>query len=113
MQARYEILNLHVNGSWDWENGRRCAEATGDLATLLSLDPHFHAIVMHGVTDQVTPYYASKMLIDQMPAFGDPSRLRLAVYGGGHMPYIEDEPRAAMREDARKLIAGEGALSQR
>ena len=113
VQARYEILNMQVNAHWDWEDGRRSAQATGDLAALLSLDPHFRALVMHGVTDQVTPYFASKMLIDQIPPYGDPSRLRLVVYGGGHMPYLEDDARAAMREDARKLIAGEPSVSQR
>ena len=107
VQARYEILNLAVNSHWDWDSGRRPAEAMGDLSILLSLDPHFHAIVMHGVTDEVTPYFTSKMLIDQLPAYGDPSRVRLAVYGGGHMPYLDDAPRAAMREDGRKLIEGD------
>ena len=107
VQARYEILNMQVNAHWDWDSGRRPAEAMGDLSTLLSLDPHFRAIVMHGVTDEVTPYFTSKMLIDQLPAYGDPSRVRLAVYGGGHMPYLDDEPRAAMREDARRLIEGD------
>ncbi len=113
VQARYEILNMQVNGHWEWNTGRRPAEAVGDLATLLSLDPNFHALVMHGVTDQVTPYYVSKMLIDQLPAYGDPSRLRLAVYGGGHMPYLDDASRAAMHEDARRLVTGEGAAGQR
>ena len=110
INARYEILNGSVNSQWDWDVGRHSAEAMGDLNTLLALDPRFHALVMHGVADQVTPYYASKMLIDQVPVFGDANRLRLAVYGGGHMPYLEDESRAAMREDARKLIAGEPAV---
>jgi carboxypeptidase C (cathepsin A) len=113
INARYEILNLAVNGHWDWDTGRHPAEATSDLGALLSLDPHFHALVMHGVTDQVTPYFASKMLIDQVPAYGDPNRLRLVVYGGGHMPYLEDESRAAMREDARKLVTGEADTGQR
>lgn len=113
VNARYEILNLKVNGRWDWDNGRNPAESMSDLGALLALDPHFRAIVMHGVTDQVTPYFTSKMLIDQVPAYGDPSRLRLAVYGGGHMPYFDDEPRAAMHEDARKLFLGEPAVGQR
>jgi carboxypeptidase C (cathepsin A) len=113
INARYEILNLAVNGHWDWDTGRHPAEATSDLGALLSLDPHFHALVMHGVTDQVTPYFASKMLIDQVPAYGDPNRLRLVVYGGGHMPYLEDESRAAMREDARKMVTGEADTGQR
>ncbi len=113
INARYEILNGKVNGRWDWDNGRQPAESVSDLATLLALDPHLHALVMHGVTDQVTPYFLSKMLIDQMPVYGDASRLRLLVYGGGHMPYLDDEPRAAMREDARKMIGGEIPVGQR
>ena len=112
VNARYEILNLSVNGHWDWEVGRHQPEAIGDLAALLALDPHLHAIVMHGVSDQVTPYFTSKMLIDQLPAYSDAGRLRLVVYSGGHMPYLEDGSRAAMREDARKLITGEVATGQ-
>ena len=48
------------------------------------------------------------MLIDQFAGlWGMPGRLKLAVYGGGgHMPYIDDGSRAAMHEDARKLVTG-------
>lgn len=113
VNARYEILNRAVNGHWDWGGGRPHAESLSDLRELLALDPHFRALVAHGVTDQVTPYFASKMLIDQLPAFGDPDRVRLAVYGGGHMFYIQDDSRAALREDARKLIEGEAKPAER
>lgn len=113
VQAPYEILNMGVNGRWDWDHGLHDVEAMSDLETLLSLDPHFRALVMHGVTDQVTPYFASKMLIDQLPAYGDSARIRLAVYAGGHMPYLDDGSRAAMHEDARKLVSGEAPAGQR
>ncbi len=113
INARYEILNMAVNAHWDWDNGRHPPEAMSALSGLLSLDPHFRALVMHGVTDEVTPYFTSKMLIDQTPAYGDANRLRLAVYGGGHMPYLDDESRAAMHEDARKLVAGDAEGAQR
>ena len=113
INARYEILNLAVTSRWDWHDGRHPAEAMGDLSTLLALDKHFHALVMHGVEDQVTPYFTTKLLIDQIPPYGDPSRLRLVVYDGGHMPYLEGDARAAMRDDARKLIEGEPAVGQR
>ncbi len=72
----------------------------------MALDPSFRVLVAHGVTDQVTPYFASKLLIDQVPQMGSPNRLRLKVYGGGHMLYFEEKSRAALREDARKLIEG-------
>ncbi len=115
INARYEILNLSVNARWDWSAGRHGdkAEAMSDLSDLLALDRHVHAIVMHGVADQVTPYFTSKLLIDQIPPYGDPSRLKLAVYGGGHMPYLDGAARAAMREDARRLVTGEQPAGQR
>ena len=113
INARYEILNQVVNSHWDWGGGRPHAESLSDLRELLALDPHFRALVAHGVTDQVTPYFASKMLIDQLPAFGNPDRVRLAVYGGGHMLYLEDASRAALREDARRLIEGEAKAPER
>ena len=112
-QAQDEYCAKAVSGQWDWDTGRSPAEATGDLNDLLALDPRFHALVVHGVTDEVTPYFTTKLLLDQLPSYGDGSRLRLAVYGGGHMPYLVDASRAAMREDARKLITGEAGVGQR
>uniref|UniRef100_UPI001FED805E S10 family peptidase n=1 Tax=Beijerinckia sp. L45 TaxID=1641855 RepID=UPI001FED805E len=104
VNARYEILSMQVNSHWDWGGGRPRAESLSDLREIMALDPHLRVLVAHGVTDQVTPYFTSKMLIDQLPPFGDPDRIHLAVYGGGHMLYLEDASRAALREDARKLI---------
>ena len=106
VEARYEILNEDVNHAWDWGKGRERAEALSDLKRAMALDPTLRVLVAHGVTDQVTPYFASKLLIDQVPPMGDPDRLRLKVYGGGHMLYLNDKSRAGLRDDARKLIEG-------
>jgi carboxypeptidase C (cathepsin A) len=104
VNARYEILNESVSEDWDWGHGH--AEALTDLKQDLALDPHFRVLVAHGVTDLVTPYFASQLLLDQIAPTGDPGRLRLAVYGGGHMLYSRDSSRVALRDDARKLING-------
>ena len=77
-----------------------------DLRRTMGLDSSLRVLVAHGVTDQVTPYFASKLLIDQVPPMGSQERLRLKVYGGGHMFYFDDKSRAEFREDARKLIEG-------
>jgi len=103
VEARYEILNSGVNRQWDW-GGRSQAESLSDLKTYLSLDPKTRVLVAHGLTDEVTPYFASQLLIDQIPAYGDASRLRLAVYGGGHMLYANDASRAALHDDAKQII---------
>jgi carboxypeptidase C (cathepsin A) len=106
VEGRYEILNESVARSWEWGSGRERPEALSDLKKAMALDPSLRVLVAHGVTDQVTPYFASKLLIDQVPVMGTPDRLRLKVYGGGHMLYFVDRSRAELREDARKLIEG-------
>jgi len=40
-------------------NGRGQAEALSDLKRAMALDPSLRVLVAHGVTDQVTPYFAS------------------------------------------------------
>ena len=101
---RYELLNGQVNRGWTWGGGRMAPEALGALRGVLSLDGNMRVLVAHGFTDLVTPYFASKLLIDQMPAFGG-GRLDLAVYPGGHMFYSRPDSRAAFHRDAAALYA--------
>ncbi len=101
---RYELLNGAVNRGWTWGGGRMAPEALGALRGALALDGNLRVLVAHGFTDLVTPYFASKLLIDQMPAFGG-GRLSLAVYPGGHMFYSRPDSRAAFHADAADLFA--------
>ncbi len=104
VEARYEILNKTVSENWDWGSGQ--PEAVTDLKQDLALDPRFHVLIAHGLTDEVTPYFTTQLLINQIAPMGDPNRLHLVVYGGGHMVYALDAARAALREEAQKLIEG-------
>ena len=104
-ERQYELLNGGAAREWDYgrRNGR--PEAMTDLRQFLALDPTARVLVAHGLTDLVTPYFASKLLLDQV-APGDPAgRLGLAVYGGGHMFYSRDASRAALHDDAAALVA--------
>ena len=105
---RYQLLNRAVSGAWDWDAGRGQPEAVGPLAEALALDRELAVLVAHGATDLVTPYFASELILRQLPGFGPGERLRLAVYRGGHMFYLRDDARAAFRDDARALYAGWG-----
>ncbi|HEX8373611.1 MAG TPA: hypothetical protein VF606_00340, partial [Geminicoccaceae bacterium] len=102
---RYELLNNSVNRGWSWGSGRSAPEAVGALRGVLALDGNLQVLVAHGFTDLVTPYFASKLLIDQMPAFGNRERLGLAVYPGGHMFYFRGDSRAAFHRDVAALYA--------
>jgi carboxypeptidase C (cathepsin A) len=105
--ARYFILNERIARHWDYGHGGRVnAEVLSDLRDALALDPRLRIVVVHGVADLVTPYFATKLMLDQFPAYGDADRVRLVVMAGGHMPYLHDQPRARMRDEARKLVEG-------
>jgi carboxypeptidase C (cathepsin A) len=51
----------------------------------------------------VTPYAASRYVLDHLPPIGDPSRTQLSLYRGGHMFYIDPESRKAFTADAKKF----------
>lgn len=108
---RYELLNNSVNAAWDWGKGNRAQESLSALRRSMALDPAMQVLVVHGATDLVTPYYASQILLDQLPDLGDGTRAQLKVYAGGHMFYSRDDSRKALLNDARDLF--ERALKAR
>ena len=45
-------------------------------------------------------YFASRLIVDQMPGFGVPQRVRLSLYAGGHMFYSRPDSAGQFRRDA-------------
>jgi len=103
VEQPYRLLNGEVNGQWNWGRGRAGPEVVDDLRNALASDRDLHALVAHGASDLVTPYFGTQLILDQMPVFGSADRLKLTVYGGGHMFYSRDASRRAFREDAQVL----------
>jgi carboxypeptidase C (cathepsin A) len=110
-EGRYNLLNGGVNGAWRWGGGRSGPENLEELRQALSLDGKLRVLVTHGFTDLVTPYYASQLLLNQVPNLGSENRVALKVYEGGHMFYSRQGSRQAFRDDARRLF--EEALQAR
>src|SRR5260370_30117048 len=102
-EERYRRVNGEVNGQWNWGRGRVGPEVVDDLRNALAADRDLHALVAHGASDLVTPYFGTQLILDQMPVFGSADRLKLTVYGGGHMFYSRDPSRRAFREDVQAL----------
>ena len=107
VEARYEILNDRVSECWNWGSQRRNLEALTDLRRAQALDPRLKILVAQGLYDLVTPYYANRLLLDLAPPVGAPDRIGFLALPGGHMFYAVDSSRAALRDAARKWIAGE------
>ena len=106
-EARYEVLNNAVSRNWDWgRQGRAGNETISTLRHVLALDPRMRVSVLHGLSDLVTPYFATKLALDQLPAYGDKPRTRFVVLPGGHMFYARDDSRKVFRDEGRMMIEG-------
>jgi carboxypeptidase C (cathepsin A) len=103
VEEPYHLLNGAVSSRWDWGGSRMLHDIVGDLRSVLAKDPRFRILVVHGASDLVTPYFENQLILDQLPPFASPDRLKLSVYGGGHMFYNRDASRRAFRDDARAL----------
>lgn len=110
-EGRYNLLNGSVSGNWRWGGGRTGPESLEELRQALALDGKLRVLVTHGFTDLVTPYFASQLLLNQLPALGATPRVGLKVYEGGHMFYSRQASRQAFKADAQRLI--EEALQAR
>jgi carboxypeptidase C (cathepsin A) len=98
----YRLLNREVGNGWQWGGRRMSPQSVDDLREALALDSRMRVLVAHGASDLVTPYFENKLILRQLPAFSD--RLRLKVYGGGHMFYSRDASRQAFRADVQDML---------
>jgi carboxypeptidase C (cathepsin A) len=110
-EGRYNLLNGSVNQAWRWGGGRDSPENLDEMRQALALDGRLRVLITHGFTDLVTPYYASQLLLNQIPALGSEQRVALKVYEGGHMFYSRQDSRQAFRKDVQRLF--EEALQAR
>jgi carboxypeptidase C (cathepsin A) len=100
----YRLLADDVNEHWDWHSGGPGqAGGMADLRQLLALDPSLKLMVAHGYTDLLTAYGINKFLLDHLPDFGNPDRVQLKLYPGGHMIYLSPGSRRALTLDAKVL----------
>jgi carboxypeptidase C (cathepsin A) len=100
----YHLLNGAVEKGWDFGHGVNPPESISQLREILALDPKLKLLVGHGLFDLATPYFGTKILLDQLPAFASPERVKLVVYPGGHMFYSRDDARQAFRADVEALM---------
>jgi carboxypeptidase C (cathepsin A) len=102
-EMTYILLASDISGKWDWGggSGRIGASVVDDLRTQLSLTPSFRLLIAHGYSDMVTPYAASRYVLDHLPPMGDPMRAQLRLYRGGHMLYLDPASRHAFSSDAK------------
>ena len=100
----YHLLNGEVEKGWDFGHGINPPQSISELRQILALDPKLKLLVGHGLFDLATPYFGTRIELDQLPAFAASDRVKLAVYPGGHMFYSRDASRQAFRAEVEALM---------
>ncbi len=108
----YRVLPRDISQQWNWQGEREHGSeglAMSSLEAALLEHPAIKVLIVNGRYDLVTPYLASRWLVDQLqiPA-AIRAGIRLRVYDGGHMVYMRPQSRTLLARDAAELYAAPG-----
>lgn len=103
--GRYNALSYEVGRAWDRTGPERERGSVAQLRQAVAIDSKLRVLIVHGWGDLSCPFMASVLIVDQMPIMGDPSRVQVKSYPGGHMFYSRPESQALLRSDVRALYA--------
>jgi carboxypeptidase C (cathepsin A) len=97
--ARYYALSYEVNRLWDRGGDETARGSVEELRQSVAIDSKLQVLIVHGWGDLSCPFMASKLIVDQMPLMGDPNRVQVRQYPGGHMFYSRSDSSNALRRD--------------
>ncbi len=103
--ARYNALSYDVNGQWDRDSRALRNGAVPDLRQAVAADTKLRVVIAHGWNDLSCPFMGSILTVDQMPVMGEPGRVSVHEYPGGHMFYSRGDSQAALRKDVSEMFA--------
>jgi carboxypeptidase C (cathepsin A) len=104
VDARYNALSSDVNRLWE-RNGDLRRGAVPDLREAIAADPKLRVLIVHGWNDLSCPFMGSVLTVDQIPVMGDPTRVAVHEFPGGHMFYTREQSRAELRKDVMEMYA--------
>ncbi len=97
VEGAYQALNGEVGDQWEEE--LPTIESVTALRQAIAIDPKMKVLIVHGYDDLSCPYFASKLVVDQMPASLRGERIRVKAYPGGHMFYSRPDSQAQLTRD--------------
>jgi carboxypeptidase C (cathepsin A) len=100
--GRYNALSYDVNRLWH-EDDDAIEGSVSQLRESVANDPGLRVLIAHGWDDLSCPFMASVLIVDQMPPMGDPTRVQVREYPGGHMFYARPDSQAALLKDVKAL----------
>lgn len=102
IDARYNTLSYKVNQLWTRDDDLRKGSVE-QLRQSVAADPKLRVLIVHGWNDLSCPFMGSLLTVNQMPIMGDPARVQVHEYPGGHMFYTRESSREALRKDVMEM----------
>jgi carboxypeptidase C (cathepsin A) len=106
--AQYYALSGPVASAWDRSsrNGAFAGAASAtDLRVAVATDPKLRVVIAHGWADLSCPFMGSVLTVSQIPIMGDPTRVQVHEYPGGHMYYSRTASSLALRKDVMEMVS--------
>jgi len=95
---------MDVNREWDRQEDLRRG-AVPDLREAVAADPKLRVLIVHGWNDLSCAFMGSVLTVDQMPVMGDPSRVSVHEFPGGHMFYTRAANQVGLHQLAEQMVA--------
>jgi carboxypeptidase C (cathepsin A) len=105
VDARYNALSDDVGNQWERGGNDLRRGAVPDLREAVAADPKLRVLIVHGWNDLSCPFMGSVLTVDQIPVMGDPTRVAVREYPGGHMFYTREAGRTDLRKDVMEMYA--------
>lgn len=104
VDARYNALSYHVNEQWVGGDDLRKGSVE-QLRQAVAADPKLRVLIVHGWNDLSCPFMGSVLTVNQIPVMGDPTRVQVHEYPGGHMFYTRESSREALKKDVQQMYS--------
>ncbi len=95
----------HIDPTGSAAGGQSTLYTAGDLAAAMELNPYLRVFCANGYYDAVTPYFQTLLDLENMPLGNPDTRRNLVIksYPSGHMIYLDNACRSAMKVDLAKF----------
>ncbi|MGB6687589.1 MAG: peptidase S10 [Terracidiphilus sp.] len=103
VDARYNALSYDVGRMWERGGNEMRTGSVPQLRESVAADPKLRVLIVHGWNDLSCPFMGSLLTVEQIPVMGDPTRVAVKEYPGGHMFYTRESSREALRTDVMEM----------
>jgi len=103
--AKYNTLSYEVGSQWDFNSPALHRGAVPDLRQAVAADPKLRVLIAHGWNDLSCPFMGSILTVDQMPLMGDPTRVEVHEFPGGHMFYTRQDSLQALKKNVEEMFS--------